>query len=349
MSLKVPMRIGDASLQTLPIMLRASELPETQWDEVIKRYVRASVPALDTPGATLELTDMMRLGEALTRISPAGERLGLIMGQNCRDTDLGLAAQIARTAPTLQEALKQFVHYHPLHARCYRGNPSLHSGHAPALRFYSIAPYSRYNRFVVDSTLRSWQQLILHLCGRDDALLAVDIEYDECDYADDVRATFALPTQFGQRHNQLLINPNALLWPVISAQTELHQQLRQLGDQLLHQLAANATLTGRVQHWLGPRLQGQSPTLEAAAEAMGMAAWTLRRRLQDENSSYQHLLDDLRRDLAVAHIRETTLSFGEVAFMLGFSSPGAFQRAFKRWTNDTPGDFRRRYNQARSA
>ncbi|PQA34210.1 hypothetical protein C5O18_08435, partial [Amnimonas aquatica] len=42
------------------------------------------------------------------------------------------------------------------------------------------------------------------------------------------------------------------------------------------------------------------------------------------------------------HIRETTLSFGEVAFMLGFSSPGAFQRAFKRWTGETPGEYRRR-------
>lgn len=344
---KVPMRIGDASLQMLSMMLRASELPTSQWDDVIKRYVRAQLPALDTPGAICDLTDIMRLGEALTRISPAGDRLGLIMGQQCQDTDLGLAGQIARTAPTLQEALKQFVHYHPLNARCYRGNPSLHLGHAPALRFYSIAPYSRYNRFVVDSTLCSWQQLINQLCGRTDAILAVDIEYDLCDYATEVRSTFALPTQFGQRHNQLLINPHALSWPVLTAQAELHHQLKQLGDQLLHQLAANATLTGRVKHWLGPRLQGQSPTLEAAAEAMGMAAWTLRRRLQDENSSYQHLLDDLRRDLAVAHIRETTLSFGEVAFMLGFSSPGAFQRAFKRWTNDTPGDFRKRYNQAR--
>ena len=214
---KVPMRIGDASLQMLSMMLRASELPTSQWDDVIKRYVRAQLPALDTPGAICDLTDIMRLGEALTRISPAGDRLGLIMGQQCQDTDLGLAGQIARTAPTLQEALKQFVHYHPLNARCYRGNPSLHLGHAPALRFYSIAPYSRYNRFVVDSTLCSWQQLINQLCGRKDAILAVDIEYDLCDYAAEVRSTFALPTQFGQRHNQLLISPHALSWPVLTA------------------------------------------------------------------------------------------------------------------------------------
>jgi len=88
---KVPMRIGDASLQMLSMMLRASELPTSQWDDVIKRYVRAQLPALDTPGAICDLTDIMRLGEALTRISPAGDRLGLIMGQQCQDTDLGLA------------------------------------------------------------------------------------------------------------------------------------------------------------------------------------------------------------------------------------------------------------------
>lgn len=52
------------------------------------------------------------------------------------------------------------------------------------------------------------------------------------------------------------------------------------------------------------------------------------------------------RDLAMAYIRDTELAFGEIAWLLGFSSAEAFQRAFKRWSGQTPGEFRRRQRRA---
>lgn len=342
MSSRVPVRIGDCSLHCIHLMFRASGLPAGEWATLLDSKAHGPVRDFADPDARFELTDYMRVGEALTHLSPVGPQLGLAMGRAWQDTDYGLPGQIARTAATLGEALDAFVRYQPLIARCYRGTPSVHRGHGPAMRLYSIAPYNRYNCFVVDSALAGWKRQIEWLTGRRDALLAVDIEYEHCGYREAMESFFGVPVHFGQAHNQLLLHPAALSWPVTSAQPQLHAQLRRFGDQLMQAQVVGETLTGRLQQWLGPRLQGQSPTLEAAADAMGMAAWTLRRRLQLENSSYQNLLDDLRRDLATGHIRETTLSFGEVAFMLGFSSPGAFQRAFKRWTGETPGDYRRR-------
>lgn len=342
MSSRVPVRIGDSSLQLINLMLRASGLPPEEWPYLLDSKAHGPVRDFSDPDARFELTDFMRVGEALTHMTPVGAQLGLAMGKAYHDTDFGLPGQIARTADTLGDALDAFIHYQSLITRCYRGTPSLHRGHGPAMRLYSIAPYNRYNCFVVDSALTGWKRQIEWLTGRRDALLAVDIEYEHCSYREAMEDFFGVPVHFGQAQNQLLLHPAALSWPVQTAQPQLHAQLCRLGDQLLQAQAVGETLTGRLQQWLGSRLQGQSPTLEDAADAMGMAAWTLRRRLQLENSSYQNLLDDLRRDLATGHIRETTLSFGEVAFMLGFSSPGAFQRAFKRWTGETPGDYRRR-------
>jgi len=73
-----------------------------------------------------------------------------------------------------------------------------------------------------------------------------------------------------------------------------------------------------------------------------MPDWTLRRKLKEEGTSFQALLDNMRKELALGYMRDTQMNFGEIAYVLGFSTPGAFQRAFKRWTGETPGDYRRR-------
>jgi AraC-like DNA-binding protein len=71
-----------------------------------------------------------------------------------------------------------------------------------------------------------------------------------------------------------------------------------------------------------------------------MASWTLRRRLQGEGVTFQQVLNETRQSLAESYVRETSLTLGEIAYVLGFGSAAAFQRAFKRWTGEAPGRFR---------
>jgi AraC-like DNA-binding protein len=72
-----------------------------------------------------------------------------------------------------------------------------------------------------------------------------------------------------------------------------------------------------------------------------MTPRTLQRRLKAHGISYQKLLENLRKDLAKSYLRERRLAIGELAYLLGYSEPSAFQRAFKRWTGMTPDNFRR--------
>jgi len=83
------------------------------------------------------------------------------------------------------------------------------------------------------------------------------------------------------------------------------------------------------------------PTLDAAASRMGMSSRTLRRRLREEGTRFQDVLDRARCALAKHYLDEPKLALGEVAFLLGFSEPSAFHRAFKRWTGATPLSHRR--------
>jgi AraC-like DNA-binding protein len=80
--------------------------------------------------------------------------------------------------------------------------------------------------------------------------------------------------------------------------------------------------------------------IEVIARDLGTSPRTLQRRLSSAGLSYQELLDNVRRDTAERFIGNSTLSIGEIAYLLGYSEPAAFHRAFKRWHEVTPQAFR---------
>jgi len=77
------------------------------------------------------------------------------------------------------------------------------------------------------------------------------------------------------------------------------------------------------------------------AHQLAMSQRTLQRKLREHDTSHQQLLDDLRKNLARTYLDEPSMSIGEVAYLLGFSESSAFHRAFKRWTGQTPSEYRR--------
>lgn len=87
---------------------------------------------------------------------------------------------------------------------------------------------------------------------------------------------------------------------------------------------------------------GVFPDIRTIAEKLGTSARTLQRRLTEENSSYQAILDEVRFDLAREYLIETILPLHEITILLGYSEPGNFTHAFKRWSGINPQEFRRK-------
>jgi AraC-like DNA-binding protein len=88
-------------------------------------------------------------------------------------------------------------------------------------------------------------------------------------------------------------------------------------------------------------LRTGEPTIETVAHDLHTTARTLQRRLHGEGTSFTQVLDEVRREMALSHMRGRRATIDEVAFLLGFEKPTSFHRAFKRWTGVTPGEFRR--------
>lgn len=337
------MRIGDIAAPFVLLLLRTARRLGADTD-LLLAHVGLTPAQLRDPDARIGLTELMKLGAYTIRRTdePA---LGLYMGQAARVTDMGLPGLLALTSPTLGDALAALTRFDALNARCYRGVPEWLPAQQ-ALLLYSIAPYNEYNRFVIDSALTGWQQLIETLTERDDLVQEVRIEFSAPNYRAAYGAAFHAPVSFGQARSGLVLHPEAASLPVLHGEPLLHQQLLALAQERMKKLEIADTFQGRVQAILGPRLHGHTPSLEETAGLLGMPDWTLRRKLREEGTTFQSLLDNMRKELALGYMRDTQMSFGEIAYVLGFSTPGAFQRAFKRWTRETPGDYRKRISQS---
>ena len=83
------------------------------------------------------------------------------------------------------------------------------------------------------------------------------------------------------------------------------------------------------------------PDMAEVARATQLSEQALKDKLNERGLSFRAFIDDLRQALAVGYMRDPTLSLVDVAYLLGFSEQSAFQRAFKRWTGQTPGDYRK--------
>ena len=331
------MKLGDLSVGYLYSLQAALRSLGHDPAPLLRRY-RISPVLLNQAGARISIPRFMRLGHAAIQLSGRAD-FGLLMGLHSQPAHLGLPGVTAQCAPTLHEAFDILVRFERLVSQNYRGHSSFQ---APATRFYSISPYNAFNLFVVDSALASRLQLARQLTGGVARLREVHIEFPAPEYVEQYELLFSCPVLFEQQHNQLLWEPASLeLQPVQHAATT-HEQLLTICNQQLRELTRHRRLRERVEEIVSPQLHSRLPTLDEVAGQLGMPGWTLRRRLRIEDGTrFQDIIDEIRRDLALSYIRDTETALGEVSFLLGFSSPAAFQRAFKRWTGVAPGQYRR--------
>lgn len=336
-----PTRLGDLSVGFVHSLANAVRSFGHDPQPLLEQY--GLDPArLAEAGARLSIPRYMRLGHAAIQLT-GQPGLGLRMGRLSHISQCGLAGVTAAQAPDVREAARALIRFEALYGSNYRGQSSFHEDSEGAwLRFYSISPYNGYNRFVVDSIIASWLQQLSSLSATEVRAERIEIEFDTPDYAADYEHLSTQPVAFSAATNQLRLNQHTLGLrnPQHCPSTWAH--LQQLCEKELEQLTRTRSLGERITRLLGPLLNGgREPDLEEIAARLKLPAWTLRRKLAEEGTGFRNILNDTRRDLAMTYIRDTDLAFGEIAYLLGFASAEAFQRAFKRWTGQTPGEFRR--------
>ncbi len=112
---------------------------------------------------------------------------------------------------------------------------------------------------------------------------------------------------------------------------------------MLNEFENAHSFSGRIQNLLLREIaDGRFPDIEGISLTFGYSIRTLRRKLKSEGMTFQHIKDQVRKDLAITYLEDSNLTIQKIGEMLGFSEATNFRKAFTRWTGYTPIAFRLR-------
>jgi len=164
----------------------------------------------------------------------------------------------------------------------------------------------------------------------------------------EVERLFDCPCAFGGTESELRFPVSVLQLPHQHADSRLLAILMRYADGLLASHPRGGELVAATCCAIARQLARGPPSLQVTANAVRNPTRTLQRRLASKGVSHSLLVDRVRRDLALKHIGDAGLSINEIAYLLRFGDAPSFHRAFRRWTGETPSEYRRRLYPARA-
>lgn len=248
---------------------------------------------------------------------------------------------LASSAPTVGAALAKVSDYFPLINDVVRlpyaiGDRQVaFAVEAPARPATITRPYAEYLLAAVFLRTR----IATH---QRYPLMRVEFSHPEPADTGEHERIFECPVGFGADACRMLIAREVWDTPRTGSDPDLFSVLETHARMLLDRLPASPDVVGRVREAIEAELRGGDPRLESVARRLAMSPRTLQRRLREHGVQFNDLLEVTRFQAAKAYLAKRDVAAREVAYLLGFAEQSSFNRAFKRWSGQTPVDYRRR-------
>lgn len=293
---------------------------------------------LRDPDTLIEREQEMRLVENLILALPEVPALGFELGLQYNIATFGIWGFALRTSRTLREAFQTALRYLPL-STAYCRFATFQDEREFGLSADPGAIPQHLRQFLLERDTATALNLFdeLSLSG----LRVLRLEYQGRDpgHAQRIEALCGIAPRYGAARNAVVLRRGDAELPLPMYDAHL---VRLLEDQCRAQLERRqvAGLAGQVRQLiLGPL--GLVASLEDVAQQLAMAPRSLRRRLEEEGTSFRDLVDAERRQLATRLLEGTQMKLDEMALQLGYSDTASFARAFRRWFGQAPGEHRR--------
>jgi AraC-like DNA-binding protein len=198
------------------------------------------------------------------------------------------------------------------------------------------------SRFGEETFLVLMISLLCWLGGRRIPIDRADFRHQRVSLSDD-RLLWGPNLTFGAERTEIEFASHYLRLPVVQDLATLKVFLRTAPQWLVIRFRNQHGLASQVHQRLRNSDYSEWPTLQDFALEQHLSPSTFRRKLEREGCSYQEIKDEVRRGVAFEQLRQSKASISDIAERLGFQEPSAFHRAFKKWTGESPGRYRARF------
>lgn len=255
--------------------------------------------------------------------------------QRCKQGVFAIMARQAIQCQTLREALVQGANFY----QTIRNDIGLTFTETDeeAIMVFTVKDESLDpDHFIVEFFLLIWHRFSIWLVGQKVPLKYANFKYPSPDHVKEYSLLLPCHCRFNQNENSIVFERSALSLPIKQKERELKQFLKNSPADLLSKPMFHSTFTTQVMNYIGESTIESMPLIEEVASYFNMSSRNLRRRLKEENSSYQAIKDTLRKDHAMKLLNNNDLAINQIAREVGFNEPAAFTRAFKQWTGKSP-------------
>ena len=300
----------------------------------------------DDPDARIPLEMETALWEEAARAA-RDSAFGLHAAETLRPGVFDVLDYVVRAAPTVRASWERLARYNRLVHDDAVFTISERPDGVVRIEHTLSRPGAVQSRHAAEFTLASLVVVGAQMSGAPLAPTAVELHHappDAAARAEHLRL-FGVAPRYGRAANALDLPGHAAARPVASADPLLSRIVVRHAEALLAERPAAAeSAADKVRRILTGLLgdDGTGASLATVSARLHMSERSLQRRLADAGVTFDGVLDELRRELALRFLADEKVAIAEIAYLLGYSEPSAFHRAFKRWTGTTPADARQR-------
>ena len=308
--------------------------------EELYRAVNFDPALLNDPDNRIPFSQFVAFYEQGARLT-GDDAFGLHIGERAEPELFDVLGYVVVHSPTFGEAINRLIRYHSIWSDGAFYDFDV-SGSQARLTYEYADGLIDARRHDCEMTLSILVSFARRGTGVDWTPHEVSFRHSKPNSIVEHQRIFRSQIYFDKPVNELIFDSSLLALPMMKADPGLCVILDRHAQELLSRRPRADDLTNQVRQLLSEALNvGDDPRIEIISQKLGVSVRTLQRKLKEEGRSHQDLLDEMRSELSRRYLQEPKLAICEVAYLLGFSEPSAFHRAFRRWTGITPKEFRR--------
>jgi len=265
---------------------------------------------------------------------------GLHMGEFAEAGSWSILGYMMMNCKTLGEALEKATRYSRIIGNLIEAQATLQDNQINII--YSVPSHApKMSRHCFESTFSSSVRIMRTFTGVNLNPLEVRFIYPQPESMAEYERIFCCPVYFEQDENSIMLDTSLIFTPILLPNPDLLQYFENYAQEFLAKMDRQNEYTRKVTKIILSRLDDEMLSIDTIAREMAVSVRTLQNRLDAEGVVFSELLQEIREKLAKKYLHEG-YSVETITYLLGFSEPSVFRKAFKKWSGVTPREYRER-------